>query len=378
MDFIITPEQQRMKKAARDFLKSECPGSFVLEMEDNDKGFTDGFWKKMVDLDWMALIIPEEYGGVGGDFLDLVYMLEEIGRYCVPGPFFPTIVLGALSVMEYGSETQKRDLLPKIANGDMMMSLASTEPGTTKYNPFYVTMGALKHNNDYILNGTKLFVPDAHVAGCIICSARTSGSIASKEGITLFLVDMKSPGIKVNALKTIAGDKQFEVVFDEVKISGEQILGTAGNGGAQLEKILKYAAVSKCSEMTGGAEMVLEMAADYAKERHQFGKPIGSYQAVQHHCANMMMDLEGSRYITYKAAWMLGNNLPCTREVATAKAWVSDAYKKIVRSGHQIQGGAGFMIEHDMPLYSRRAQIAEVTFGDGRYHRNIISNELGM
>ena len=378
MDFNFAEEQKILQKTARDFLESECPSSFVLEMEDDEKGYTPELWRKMAELGWMALIVPEEYEGVGGNFLDLIVMLEEMGRACLPGPFFSTIVLGCLGIMDAGDESQLRGFLPRIAAGDIVLTLAFTEPEMTKYDPFLIGVSAIGQDDCYVIRGTKLFVPYAHVADHIICAARTSSGPRSKDGITLFLLDTKSSEIHVTPIKTLAGDKQFEVIFDAVKVPKENILGQLNEGGIHLEKILEKAAVCKCAEMLGGAQKVLEMATEYAKEREQFGKPIGSFQAVQHHCANMLIDIEGSRYITYKAAWMLSNNIPCTKVAASAKAWVAEAYKRVVGLGHQIMGATGYIIEHDMPLYSRRAKIAELALGDAGFHREQVARELGL
>jgi alkylation response protein AidB-like acyl-CoA dehydrogenase len=378
MDFNFTEEQRILKETARSFLDSECPSSFVLEMEEDEQGYTQDFWQKMSELGWMALIVPEEYEGVGGGFLDLIVMLEEMGRACVPGPFFSTVVLGALSIMEAGNESQRGQFLPGIAAGEIKATLAHTEPGYTKYDPYLIEVSASPEGNDYIIEGRKLFVPDAHVADHLICVTRTSGEKKSKDGISLFIVDTKSSGIKCTPVKTIAGNKDFDVVFDNVRVPHENLLGELHEGGVYLEKILQKATICKCAEMLGGAQKVLDMASDYAKEREQFGKLIGSFQAVQHHCANMLIDIEGSRYITYKVGWMLSKDISCAKEVAAAKAYVGDAFKKIVRLGHQILGATGYIIEHDMPLYSRRAKIAEMSFGDGNYCRQVVAQELGL
>jgi alkylation response protein AidB-like acyl-CoA dehydrogenase len=378
MDFILTREQKSMQKAAREFLKAECTSDFVRAMEADDTGCTPEFWRKMTQLDWMALTVPEQYEGVGGSLIDLVLMLQEMGRACVPGPFFSTVVLGITTIVECGSDSQRRELLPKLADGQLVMTLALAEVGTTRWNPNLITLDAAADSDGFIINGTKLFVADAHVADYIICVARTTGASTDPAGITLFLVDPKTPGIELKPLKTIGGDKQFEIGFKDVRIQAESILGQLNQGGSHLKRILQVAAVCKCAEMVGGAESVLEMSSAYAKERQQFGKPIGSFQAVQHHCANMLIDLEGSRYITYKAAWMLDNHLACDKEVAIAKAWVSDAYKKTAAVGHQVQGGAAFMAEHDMALFSRRAAAAAVTFGDAGHYREVIAGLIGL
>ncbi|MBL7211346.1 MAG: acyl-CoA/acyl-ACP dehydrogenase [Desulfobacteraceae bacterium] len=377
MDFNLTEEQKILQKTARDFLGAECPSAFVREMETDEKGYTSELWNKMAELGWMALVIPEEYEGVGGTLLDLTIMLEEMGGACLPGPFFPTAV-SCLGIMEAGDEGQMKEFLPRIGAGELILTLALTEPLNTRYDPFLIATRAERKEDHYVINGTKLFVPDAHVADDFICVARTSGEPGSKEGITLFLVDSKSSGIQLTPMKTFAGDKQFEVVFDAVKVPEGNILGQLNQGGIHLEPILQKAAVCKCAEMVGGAQKVLDMATEYAKEREQFGRPIGSFQAVQHHCSNMLMDIEGGRFITYKAAWMLSRNIPCAKQVATAKAWVSEAYKRVAGLGHQVLGATGYMIEHDMTLYSRRAKLAEVAFGDANFHREAVAFELGL
>jgi len=377
MDFNLTEEQKILQKTARDFLEAECPSAFVRDMETDERGFTSELWNKMAELGWMALVIPEEYEGVGGTLLDLTVMLEEMGSACLPGPFFPTAVC-CLGIIEAGNEDQMKEFLPRISAGELILTLAMTEPLNTRYDPFQITTTAQRKGDHYVINGTKLFVPDAHVADVFLCVARTSGDPGSQEGITLFLVDSKSPGIQLSPMKTFAGDKQFEMVLDAVKVREGNILGRLNQGEILLEPILQKAAVCKCAEMVGGAQKVLDMATEYAKEREQFGRPIGSFQAVQHHCSNMLMDIEGGRFITYKAAWMLSQKIPCTKQVATAKAWVSEAYKRVAGLGHQVLGATGYMIEHDMTLYSRRAKLAEVAFGDANFHREAVALELGL
>jgi alkylation response protein AidB-like acyl-CoA dehydrogenase len=325
----------------------------------------------------MALIIPEAYDGVGGNLQDLLVMFEEMGRFCLPGPFF-SATLGCLSIMAGGSEEQLKAFLPRVGAGDLILTVALAEPGNRKYDPFLVAVEAEAEDDVFRINGSKLFVPDAHAAEYLICAARTSGVPGEKEGISLFLMDSKTPGIRLTPMKTIAGDKQFEVNFHRVTVSRDQLLGPLNQGGMLLEQVLRKGAVCKCAEMIGGAQKVLEMATEYAKEREQFGRPIGSFQAVQHHCSNMLMDIEGSRHITYKAAWMLDQGIPCAKQVSVAKAWTSEAYKRVVGLGHQIMGATGYIIEHDMPLYSRRAKIAELALGDAGFHREQVARELGL
>jgi alkylation response protein AidB-like acyl-CoA dehydrogenase len=378
MDFNFSEEQRMLKESARSFLERECPKTLVREMERDEKGYSPALWRKMADLGWMGIVFPEQYGGIEGDFLDLLVLLEEMGRACLTGPFFSTVVLGGLAILEAGKESQKKEFLPPIASGGMILTLAHTEPGTTQYDPYLITVKAKADRNDYLIDGIKLFVPDAHVADALICVARTQGEERKKDGITLFFVDAKSPGVQWELLKTVARDKQCEVIFHKIRVPQENLLGPLNEGGAILERLLPKAAVAKCAEMIGGAQFVLDMCVSYAKEREQFGRRIGTFQAVQHHLANMLIDIEGGRYITYKAAWMLSQRISCTRQVAAAKAWVSEAYKGVVSLGHQIMAGTGYMEEHDMPLYSRRAKAAELAYGDAHFYRKVVAKEIGL
>ncbi len=380
MDFTYTEEQRMMKDAAHGFLVKACPNvEWYLEMDKDEKGYTDELWQGMAELGWMGIAFPEEYGGIGGDFLDLTVLLEEMGYKAVPGPFFSTVILGGFTILEAGSEDQKQEFLSKIAAGEMIMTMALTEPGTTRFNPFLIQTEAKENGDGYIINGTKLFVSDANVSDYMIVAARTAGDKMSRDGITLFIVDSKSPGIEMSLLKTVAGDKQCEVVFQDVNIPKAHILGKINEGAAVIEKTLQKAAVGKSAEMLGGCHRVMELSVAYAKERVQFGKPIGVFQAVQHHCANMKIATEQSIFITYKAAWTIANDMEeAAKFAAVAKTWVSDAYKKIALIGHQIFGGTGYIVEHEMPIYSRRAKAGEYAFGNPNYQRDLIATRIGL
>jgi alkylation response protein AidB-like acyl-CoA dehydrogenase len=371
MDYGLNEQQEMLKKMARDFLNTECSKKLVKRMTLDERGYPQELWHKMAELGWMGLAFPEKYGGTGGSFLDLAVLLEEMGRVCLPGPFFTTVVLAGMTILETGDETQKHELLPKIAEGKSIVTLAWTEPGGGYY-PDKLTTKAVVDGNGYVISGTKLFVPYVQVADYIICAAKTTN------GVTLFLVDSKNQGISYSLLKPIDGDKQFEIVFDNVKVSKKDILGKEGQENIRLRKVLQKAAVAKCIEMVGGAQQVLEMTVDYVKNRKQFGLPVGAFQAVQHHCANMLTDIDTSRFLSYKAAWKISEGLPYAREASLAKAWVSDAYKRVTKLGHQSMGGVSLMEDHDMPLYSKRAKAAELTLGDADFHREMLARELGL
>jgi alkylation response protein AidB-like acyl-CoA dehydrogenase len=377
MDLGFSEEQEMLRTTARDFLTNECPAELVKQLAEDEKGYSPEMWKKMAELGWMGLTFPEEYDGMGMTFLDLVVLLEEAGRACLPGPYFSTVVLAGYTIMEAASEEQKKELLTKIANGDLIVTLAVTEP-SARYEPDAITVKASPDKDDYVINGTKLFVPDANVADYIICVARTKDGASPEEGLTLFLVDAKSPGISTTLLKTIAGDKQCEVTFEDVRVPKGNIIGELDKGWPVVEKVLEKATVGLCAQMVGGAQKTLDMSVEYAKERVQFGRPIGSFQAIQHYCANMVTDVDGSKYITYEAAWKVSEGLPATMEVSMAKAWVSEAYRRVTLLGHQIHGAIGFCEDHDMPLYFKRAKGSEPTFGDADFHREMVAKQLGL
>jgi len=377
MDLGFSEEQEMLRTTARDFLTNECPSELVKQLAADEKGYSPEMWKKMAELGWMGLTFPEEYDGMGMTFLDLVVLLEEAGRACLPGPYFSTVVLAGYTIMEAASEEQKKELLTKIANGDLIVTLAVTEP-SARYEPDAITVKASPDKDDYVINGTKLFVPDANVADYIICVARTKDGASPEEGLTLFLVDAKSPGISTTLLKTIAGDKQCEVIFEDVRVPKGNIIGELDKGWPVVEKVLEKATVGLCAQMVGGAQKTLDMSVEYAKERVQFGRPIGSFQAIQHYCANMVTDVDGSKYITYEAAWKVSEGLTATMEVSMAKAWVSEAYRRVTLLGHQIHGAIGFCEDHDMPLYFKRAKGSEPTFGDADFHREMVAKQLGL
>jgi alkylation response protein AidB-like acyl-CoA dehydrogenase len=377
MDLGLSEEQEMLKKSARDFLQKECPKRLVRQLDESDEGYSSELWRKMAELGWLGLVFPEEYGGSGRDFLDLAILLEEMGYNIVPGPFFSTVVLGGLAMLAAGSEEQKKQFLPKIAGGEMILSLALTEPAAS-YDAASVKTKATARNGEYVIKGTKLFVLNANIADYILCVARTRKTKNPEDGITLFLVDAESPGLECTLLKTLARDKQCEVVFDNVTVSEESLVGRRDEGWPVVKDILQKAAVAKCAEMVGGAQAALDMAVNYAKERVQFGRPIGSFQAIQHYCANMAMDVSGSRFVTYKAAWKVSEGFPAALDAAIAKAWVSEAYGRVALSAHQIFGAIGFTMDHDIHLYYRQAKAAEIIFGGADFHRAVVAQGLGL
>jgi len=375
MDFALNEEQDMLRKMSRDFLENECPKTLVREMEEDEKGYSPELWKKMAEVGWMGLAFPEEYGGEGLGFLSLAVLIEELGRALVPGPFLSTVVYGGLTILASGTDEQKKEFLPKIAKGELIITLALTEPSAS-WDASGIETKAVAEGDDYVLSGTKLFISDAHVADYLLVAARTKESANKEEGITLFIVDAKSPGIKLTPLKTIALDKQFEVALDKVKVPKKNILGKVDKGWPIIEELKLRGMLAQCAFMVGGAQQVLEMTTNYAKERVQFGKPIGSFQMIQQKCADMATDVDGSRFITYQACWKTEEGLPYTLDASMAKAWVSEAYRRSCVEGHQIHGGIGFIKDHDMQLYYRRAKVSELLFGDADYHRERVAQQI--
>ena len=378
MDFELSEDQVMLKTSARDFLEKECPKTLVREMMEDERGYSPELWRKMADLGWQGLVIPEEYGGVGSSFLDLAVLLEEMGRALVPGPFVPTVVLAGRAISAAGSEEQKQQFLTKIAGGDMILTLAFME-ASGSLEPSGIAVEAKPEGDDFIIEGTKLFVPDAHVADYLLCVTRTKDGPNKEEGITLFLVDAKTAGIQPEVLKTMTGEKMCEVILRKVAVPKRNMLGELDQGWPIMKRVLDEAAAAESAWMIGGARWVLETAVDYAKERVQFGRPIGTFQAIQHKCANMYMEVEGATSLAYYAAWAVSENDPgLTLAASMAKAWCSDTYKHVAGEGVQIHGGIGVTWDHDMHLYFKRAKTSEVAFGDGDYHREEVARILNL
>jgi alkylation response protein AidB-like acyl-CoA dehydrogenase len=378
MDFGFSEEQEMLRSSARDFLAKEAPMTLVRAMMEDEVGFTGELWKKMAELGWMGLVLPEQYGGAGLDFVDLVVVLEEMGRTVLPGPFFSTVALGGVGILEGGSDALKQELLPKLAAGDLKVTLAQLEP-SGRWDADGIQTTVTQDGGGVVVSGTKLFVPDAHTADHIIVAGRAPGS-TGRDGIVLVLVDARAPGVKIAQLKTMDQTRRLsEVVLQDVRVPAGRVLGTAGKGWALLDRIVDRGKVGLCAEMCGGAQRVLDMSVEYAKVREQFGKPIGSFQAIQHKCANMLVEVESSKSVTYYAAWAVANDAPeAPLAAAMAKAYCSDAYRHVSGEGIQIHGGIGFTWEHDMHLYFKRAKSSEVTFGDATWNRELVAQYIDL
>jgi alkylation response protein AidB-like acyl-CoA dehydrogenase len=376
VEFAFSEEQEMLRRSAREFLTKECSSQFVRKQMESPDAFDPSLWKKVSDLGWTALGIPEQYGGVG-TFLDLVVVLEEAGRSLLPGPFFATMGLAVPVLIEAGTEAQKKEALSAIADGSARATLAFTE-ATGRWDADSVKLAAKSAGDGWQLDGVKHFVLDAAVANYMIVAARTRGE--GEDGITLFLIKGKPKGMTVTPLEAMDQTRRWSrVSFENVKLDAGSVMGSTHNAWPSLTRALDWATAGLCAEMIGGGQKVLETSTEYAKTRQQFGKPIGIYQAVSHRLADMLVQSESARSATYYAAWTIDADAP-DRSLASsiAKAYVSDAYRKIAGDGIQVHGGIGFTWEHDMHLYLKRAKASEVTLGDATYHRELVAQSLDL
>jgi alkylation response protein AidB-like acyl-CoA dehydrogenase len=379
MDFELNEQQRILKESAHDFLMKECPKSLVRELQDSALGYSPELWKKMAELGWMGVIVPEQYEGIGGSFMDLTVILEEMGYNVCPSPFVSTTVLGGLLVQAAGSEKQKSEFLPKIARGELKLTLALAEHGAVYEASAIKDVQASSESNGQIaINGTKMFVPDANIADVCFCVARTAEKKNPEEGLTVFILDPSAPGIKSTLLKTMARERMCEMEFKDVRATEKDILGSTDKAWPAVKDVLEKATLAQCAEMVGGEQWVMDMALQYAKERTQFNRAIGSFQAIQHHFANMWVDIFGSRHLLYKAAWKVSEEGRAAREIAMAKAHIGAAYRRVTTLGHQIFAAVGFTLEHDMHFYHKRSVSGDQVYGNSSIQREYVARELGL
>jgi len=375
MDLGLSEEQEMLREFARDFLEKECPESLVREMEEDERGYSPDLWRKMAEQGWSGLIVPEAYGGVGMTYLDLVILVEEFGRALVPGPFIPNCV-ATIALLEAASEAQKQAYLPAIAAGSQMWTLAFTEP-SGRFDAAGVRLAARRDGDSYVLNGTKLFIRDSHVVDKLVVVARTGGE--GEEGISLFAVDGRARGVRHTPVRTIASDKQNEVKLEDVRVPASDLLGEEGKAWPVFQRIAQKATVIECAYLVGLSQMAFDITLNYTKERVQFGRPIATFQALQHRAADAATDVDSSRYVTYKAAWAIAEEEPDVDEqVHIAKAWVSEASRRVVAAAQQMHGGIGFTKDYKIQLYFRRQKAAELAWGDADHHRELIAQGLGI
>jgi alkylation response protein AidB-like acyl-CoA dehydrogenase len=371
VNFAFSEEQEELRRITRQFLESKSPETEVRRLMETTGGYDPAVWSQMAnELGLQSLVIPEEYGGQGFTYVELTVVLEEMGRALLAAPFYSTVVLATNAVLHSGDEAAKKEILPGIASGETIATLALTEPNG-KWDLSGVEATATKSGDAWTIDGTKMFVLDGHVADVIIVAARTGA------GLSLFKVDGDAAGLTRTPLATMDQTrKQAKLEFSGVPAT---LIGTDGGAEEVLGRVLDLAVVALAAEQVGGAQKVLDMSVEYAKDRVQFGRPIGSFQAIKHKCADMLLEVESAKSAAYYAAWCaaeLNDELP---EVAClAKAYCSEAYFHSAAENIQIHGGIGFTWEHPAHLYFKRAKSSELLFGDPTYHRELLAQRLGI
>ena len=368
MDFGLSEDQEMLCRSAAEFLAAECPPTLVREVARDEDGYPRALYRKMAELGWMGLVVPETYGGAGVGMLELALLCEQLGRAVVPGPFFSSAVLATLAILRGGSSAQKKRWLPRLASGEVIGTLALLEESDRIDAPG-VAMRARARGDKWALSGTKLFVTDAHVADLLVVACRTAGR--DEEGVTLFLVPRETPGVKVLPLPSIDVTRRpTEVRFENVELPKDAVLGAAGKGWKALARVLDEAAVALAADSLGGAQRALELAVEYSKVREQFGRVIGSFQAVKHMAAEMVSEIEPARALVWYAAYA-ADALPreAPRAASMAKACLSDVYSRVANRAVQMHGGIGFTWEHDLHFWFKRAKWNELAFGDATWHR---------
>jgi alkylation response protein AidB-like acyl-CoA dehydrogenase len=376
VNFAFSEEQEQLREAVRRFLEAKSPESEVRRLMETTEGYDPAVWQQMAnELGLQSLHIPEAYGGQGFTFVELGIVLEEQGRALLCAPYFSTVVLAANAILNAGSDDEKAALLPGIASGETIATLAFTEPNG-KWDADGITMEATQSGDGFTLNGTKMFVLDGHTAGLIVVVARTAGS-SGEDGISFFTVAGDASGLTRTPLATMDQTrKQAKLEFSNVSAAK---LGETGAGWAALSKTLDQAAVGLSNEMVGGAQFVLEESVQYAKDRVQFGRPIGSFQAIKHKCADMLLEVESAKSAAYYSAWAAAEDNDELPVVASlAKAYCSDAYFHSAAENIQIHGGIGFTWEHNAHLYFKRAKSSEILLGDATYHRELLAQRIGI
>ncbi|MGH3737982.1 MAG: acyl-CoA dehydrogenase family protein [Micromonosporaceae bacterium] len=358
MDLTLTEDQEVIASAAREFLTPRRGG------ENAD------LWPELVKLGWPGLAVPEEYGGLGTGFLELCLLVEELGRAGVPSPLLTSSACCALPIARYGTEQQKAEWLGGIAEGRVLSYVRAAPRGHWGAEGSEVT--ATPDGDGFTLDGTALFVPYAADAEALLVLAE------GPDGPVAVLCDA---AVGVEPLETVSPDPLYRVEFSRVAVPAGRVLGSGGSGSSGAEvatAISRYGAAATCAAMVGGAQQVLDATVEYARTREQFGKPIGSFQAVQHHCADMAIDVLGARFMAYEAIWRLGTGDDAVTEVAAAKAWVSEAYQRVCALGHQVHGAIGFTAEHDLHHFFRHSVAAALAFGDSDHHTDQLARTLGL
>lgn len=373
MNFAFSEEQEFLRETARRFLEERSPTEVVREVMATTEGYDQATWAELAAMGWQSMAIPEEYGGAGYSFLELVVLMEEMGRALLPAPFLSSVILGANTILLAGSEEQKQAMLPSIASGETTATLALTEPAG-RWDESGVTTAATGSGDDWVISGTKSFVLDGATATTLLTV------VVTDQGTSILAVPADAEGLSISSQDTMDQTRKMaEVTYDNVRVPRSALLGQDGKAWSTISQVLRLGAVALAAEQVGGAQRVLEMAVEYAKVRTQFGRPIGSFQAIKHKCADMLVGVESAKSAAYYAGWAAAeDNDELPTVAALAKSYCSEAYFSAAAENIQIHGGIGFTWEHDAHLYFKRAKSSELLFGDPAYHRTILADAIGI
>ena len=375
LDLNLTESEEMLKASALDFMKRDTPKEVIQRLQETDTGLTDELWRKVVEMGWLGIIIPEQYGGTGNPLTSAGVLFEAMGTGPLPGPYFSSGILSSLIVLEAGTEDQKQRVLPAIAGGKQILTLALTEP-VYSWGPGAIQTTATGRDGDFILDGLKLFTMDAQAATHFIIVARTEKNSDPTKGISLFLVDRESEGVSVTRLPGFLTGRTFEVKLDSVKVPQSAMLGGKDDGWHLLEQSIGKAIPVLCAYKVGGCQAVFDMALEYSRIRIQFGLPIGRFQRVQDMIINMVTHLDAARWATYEALWKLDTQMPASESIHLAKALASQAYWEVCTIGHQVFSGISYSKEHALSFHTRVSRSLYNFLGEPTYHRQQIAQLL--
>jgi alkylation response protein AidB-like acyl-CoA dehydrogenase len=376
IDLSLDDDQLLLQSSAREFFRRRCPPEIVREIEAGDVGYSPHMWEEMAGLGWLGITYPEAYGGTGGSFLDLYPIYEEMGRFLVPSPHLDAVVVAGETILHAGTDAQRQRVLPAIADGSCIISTAILE-GDGSFGPEGIACAASLDGSNYVVTGTKVLVGHAPSADYFLLVARTGGG-ADAEGVTLFLVDAHRDGISWVPIPNIAGNALYAVTFDAMTTPADSVVGEVDGGWEHVSAATTRAAVLQTATIVGAARAVLDMTNQYAKDREQFGSPIGRYQAVQYMVSDILIDMHRADLLAKQAAFRISAGKSYMREAAIAVAFGKKASAHLHRQAHEVHAGVAFIVDHDLTLFSRRAKFWENNLGDARYYQEVLAREMSI
>ncbi|MCC7370671.1 MAG: acyl-CoA/acyl-ACP dehydrogenase [Chloroflexi bacterium] len=377
MDFDFTEEQLMLRGLARELLTAECPPTEVRAQMEDARGYSPSLWRQLAETGLLGIAVDEAHGGQALGMVELALVLEEMGRAAYPGPYLPTVVLAASALAAGGSRAQLDRYLTGIADGSVVATLALMEDRLAA-GPEGIELRARAQGGEYVLTGHKRFVPFGHVADLILVAARTSEATDPRAGVTIFALDRDTPGISHQPNVQIdLTNKTSTLTLENVRVGADAVVGQVDGGWKILDGVLRRASVAAAAVMLGSARKCMELSVEYAKVREQFGQPIGTFQAIKHACAEMLVEVENAHGATYYAAWALDAAAPDAAFAASvAKSYVGEAARKVCGSAIQVHGGIGFTWEYDLHLYFKQAKLLEALYGDAEHHREQVLTEI--